>query len=528
MKSAQMTLRTAMLIAGLALSACGAPGSATADAKPPEGAPASGEAVAARGAQVIDGWIEVRPEPNLSLQMRDGWSANRVENGKGPIVFTGPKGARVVVWPMFIASVAKMPTPEAVLTDFARRDSGKFKWSAPAGFGKDGVRMFGQSGDTVAQASFVFSKTPVGMAGYWYLTSAPRADYAALQPVFTGLMKGVRIYGSPVQAAASPALSFVSWQEPNEGAYVVQVPKGWKVRGGVVRPEPLRLLDPVELTSPDGKVYVFSGDGNLGLYKTITQMERQMGLGEGSRNGAAVLRSYRPAAQMLPDFVQNRFGASCSALKIDVVQDQPELAREANAQLAPSTAPGTFQHVDVGFAAFHCGSGAVGVVQMATYISGIEAQYGSEGFGVWQISGVGGFIAPENRVAEASEAIIKLMTTRNVNKQWAQGNQQMVAQITAISQKASAELSAQIASRYSASPSATSGGSSGSVSDDLSRRWQNNTLDQTDVIDQATGQSYKVESGSSYYWINQQGTSIVGTNAPSQPSIDYAAMTELP
>ena len=135
------------------------------------------------------------------------------------------------------------------------------------------------------------------------------------------------------------------------------------------------------------------------------------------------------------------------------MQDQPELAREANAQLAPSTAPGTFQHVDVGFAAFHCGSGAVGVVQMATYISGIEAQYGSEGFGMWQISGVGGFIAPENRVAEASEAIIKLMTTRKVNKQWAQGNQQMVAQITAISQKASAELSAQIASRYSASSS---------------------------------------------------------------------------
>ena len=231
---------------------------------------------------------------------------------------------------------------------------------------------------------------------------------------------------------------------------------------------------------------------------------------------------------MLPEFVQNRFGASCGGLKIDVVQDQPELAREANALLAPSTAPGTFQHVDVGFAAFLCGSGAVGVVQMATYISGIEAQYGSEGFGMWQISGVGGFIAPENRVAEAGDAIIKLLTTRKVNKQWALGNAEMVAQITAISQKASAELSAQISSRYPTSSGTTSGGSSGSVSDDLSRRWQNNTMDQTDVVDQATGQSYKVESGSSYYWINQQGTSIVGTNAPAQPSIDYTAMTELP
>lgn len=524
----KLTLRASVMIAALALAACGAPGQATADARPPESVPASGDVSATGEPELTEGWVEVHPEPNLSLQMRDGWNANRTESGKGPIVFTGPKNARVVVWPVFVASVAKMPKPEVLLTDLAKQDGGRFQWSAPAAFGRTGVRMFGQSGDMVAQASFVYSKTSVGMAGYWYLTAAPRADYASLQPVFAGLMKGVRISGAPARDVARAALSFVSWQEPNEGAYVAQVPRDWRVRGGIIRPDPLRLLDPVELTSPDGKVYVFSGDGNLGLYKTLTDMERQMGLGEGSRNGAAVLMNYRTAVQMLPDFVQRRFGASCGALKIDAVQDQPDLAREANAQLAGSTPPGAFQHVDVGFAAFHCGSGAVGVVQMATYISGIQPQFGSEGFGMWQISGVGGFIAPESRAGEAGEAIIKFLTMRQVNRQWAQGNQQMVAQINAISQKAATELSAQIASRYSVSSSVSSGGSSGSVSDDLSRRWQNSTLDQTDVIDQATGERYKVESGASYYWINQQGTNIVGTNAPSQPSIDYTEMTQLP
>ncbi|MDP3491924.1 MAG: hypothetical protein Q8R82_02335 [Hyphomonadaceae bacterium] len=512
--------RGAVLLA-VALSACGGPTATPA-------ATASAQEVTRVADELLDGWVEVRPEPNLSLQMRDGWSANRAEDGKGPIVFTGPKGARVVVWPMFVASAAKMPTPEAVLTDFAKRDGNAFKWDAPATFGKDGVRMFGQSADAVAQASFVYNKTSVGMAGYWYLTSAPRADYAALQPIFAGLMKGVRIYGSGNQVAARPAQTYVAWQEPNEGAYVAQVPKDWRVRGGIIRPDPLRLLDPIELTSPDDKVHVFSGDGNLGLFKTPTQMELQMGLREGSQNGAAVLMRYRPAVQLLPDFLQKRFGARCGVLKIDDVLNQQDIADEANAQLAASTAPGNFQRVDVAAAAFHCGSDSVGVVQMATYMTGIEAQYGSEGFGMWQVSGVGGFIAPEDRAAEAGEVIIKLLTTRKVNKQWAQGNQQMVAQITAMSQKAAADLSAQIASRYSVSSSGTSGGSNGSVSDDLSRRWQNSTMDQTDVVDQATGERYKVESGSSYYWINQQGTSIAGTNAPSQPSIDYAQMTQLP
>ncbi len=522
MVSVRVTLMAAAAVAvlGLMPAGCSAPVQGVAGT-----ANAQTQVAEAEDAQVRDGWVEVKPEPNLSLQMRDGWSAKRIEDGKGPILFTGPDNARVVVWPMFVVSTAKMPKPEAVLIDFANKEGSKITWGKAAALNDNGVRMFGEAGDTAAQASFVYTKTKVGMVGYWYLTSAPRAKYAGLRPVFSGLMKGVRISGTAGVAALAP-ITYTPWQEPNEAAYTAEVPKSWRVTGGIIRPATLRLLDIVEMTSPDGKVYAFSGDPKLELYKTPTQMEAQLGMVEGMRNGEAILRRYRTALELIPGYVQQRFGRTCAGLKLGKVGSDDTVAAEANRALQASTMPGQFQHVDVATAEFSCGDDTVGLVQMGTYISGMSPQYGTEGFGVWSVSGVVGFIAPKTRAEQAGQVLIHALQSRKVDPKWTRGNQEMLAQINTISQQAAADMSARISARYSVSSSTSP--TSGAMSDDLSRRWQNNTMDQTDVIDQATGQSYKVDSGSSYYWINGQGTTIAGTNAPSQPSVDFNVMTQLP
>ncbi len=530
MNSGNRILLACAIVAGLALAGCGGAGQAapTADAVKPPGAAQDAEGAGQGEEQALaDGWIEVKPEPNVTLQLRDGWNANRVESGKGPITFTGPDKARVVVWPMFVASDARAPSPEALLADFARKEGGDFAWGKPASLGDTGVRMFGAAGDTVAQASFIYARTKVGMVGYWYLTSAPRAKYAALRPVFSGLMKGVRISGAPVSGAASPALTYTTWVEPNEGAYSAEVPKGWRITGGVIRPSPLRLLDPVDMTSPDGQVYAFSGDRGLQLYKTPTQMELQLGMTEGSRNGEAILMRYTPAHDMIADYARGRLSASCGEIKPGKVQSEDKLAAEANRQLQGDIAPGQFVRVDVATVEFTCGDGRVGMVQLSTLITGAQPSYGMEGFGIWSVAGVAGFVSPRERAVEAGNAAIHLLASRKVNRQWQRGNAEMVAQINTISRQAADDMSRRIADRY-AVISSTSTPGSGAPSDDLSRRWQNSTLDQTDVVDQSTGQSYKVDSGASYYWINQQGTAIVGTNDPSQPTVDFYAMTQLP
>lgn len=528
MKSMRTRLRTGGVIAalGLMLAACSGQQSTAEVAAADERPPGAVDTIGAEQ-EMLEGWTEVRPEPNVSLQLRDGWSAGRAEQGKGPIIFTGPDGARVVVWPMFVASSAKAPTPEAVLIDFAKKEGSPMNWGKPSPLGNTGVRMFGESGNFTAQASFVYANSKVGMVGYWYLTSAPRAKYAELRPVFSGLMKGVKISGSAgSQAAAPPPLTYTSWREPNEAAYTTEVPKGWRVTGGIIRPATLRLLDIVEMTSPDGKAYAFSGDPNLLLYKTPTQMEAQIGLVEGMRNGEAILMRYRPAVQLISGFVEQRIGRGCAGLKLGKVEADERLTAEANRALQASTAPGQMQRMDVATAEFACGDDKVGVVQMATYLTGVAPQYGVEGFGIWSVAGVAGIVAPRDRAVETGQALIHMLQSRKVNPVWSRANAEMVAQINTISQQAANDMSARIASRYS--PSSGASTSSGARSDDLSRQWQNSTMDQTDVVDQATGQTYKVDSGSSYYWINGQGTAIAGTNTPSQPSVDFNLMTQLP
>ena len=48
-----------------------------------------------------------------------------------------------------------------------------------------------------------------------------------------------------------------------------------------------------------------------------------------------------------------------------------------------------------------------------------------------------------------------------------------------------------------------------------------------DVVDPATGSSFKVENGSNYYWIDDRG-SIVGTDTSTQPSVDFRQIVALP
>lgn len=525
-------LRHLCLTAALMLVACGASQSDSSVAQPivtPVG----------EVRQLQDGWFEAHPEPNLVLKLRKGWSANRQEGGIGPISFVGPNGARVVVWPMFVDKSMKTPKQYSVLTGFAGIAAKEFAWSPPGPFGPNGERMFGRSQSAVAQATFTYANTQHGLAGFWYLTSASEQDYESLRPVFTELMRGVRIFGGaarPTGTAQTPQaaqLRFVRWTEPNEGAYTTDVPQGWRVNGGLVRPDPMRLLDPVEMQSPDGQIFAFSGDRNLPMFKTPTRMETSMGLREGMNNGNGVLMRYMPAAQHLPQYLSQRFGKNCPAFQIVDVQDQPALANDANRKLA-TDGSGANQRVDVAVAQFRCGADRGGLVQMVTYALTTDPRMtGGESFTLWQVYSVAGFIAPPPRAGEAGQAVIRLLSARQVNPRWADGNRAMVAQINNISQQSQAQIGQMINDRFriSQTPSAGSGSSSASrqigSSDDLNRQRENAMLDQTDVVDQRTGEQFKVISGSNYYWVNPQGT-IVGSNAPSQPTTDFQQMTELP
>lgn len=62
--------------------------------------------------------------------------------------------------------------------------------------------------------------------------------------------------------------------------------------------------------------------------------------------------------------------------------------------------------------------------------------------------------------------------------------------------------------------------------DRVSERTQDVLSGKTNVIDPETGQAYKAQSGSSYYWIDPTRNVIAGTNLPYQPTWDFREMIQ--
>ncbi len=64
------------------------------------------------------------------------------------------------------------------------------------------------------------------------------------------------------------------------------------------------------------------------------------------------------------------------------------------------------------------------------------------------------------------------------------------------------------------------------VYDALSERRSKATLEVEDVLDDAAGVTYRVDSGSDYYWIDPSGA-IVGTNTDTRPDVDFREIVRL-
>src|SRR5580698_5695683 len=70
--------------------------------------------------------------------------------------------------------------------------------------------------------------------------------------------------------AAPQGLAWTSWQDPNEQAFTVEVPKGWTIKGGAFRIGYSDVRPMVDMISPDGKSEVRLGDVAIPPYALPT------------------------------------------------------------------------------------------------------------------------------------------------------------------------------------------------------------------------------------------------------------------
>ncbi len=193
---------------------------------------------------------------------------------------------------------------------------------------------------------------------------------------------------TPASAGTAPG-GWVTVRDPYESSFSVEVPKGWKTRGGMIR---LGLVDArpyVDATSPDGRTNLRLGDATIAPYSTPNRWV------PGADPGPFVA-PYASGDEFAAKYGAARFGSMCG----------PVTLVRGNAMAPKYHKPGGGMYrVTAGQAIFRCnenGRPMAGYVYAETLFVG--SAYGPSDN--WYVIALGSFLAPAAR-AKAAGAMLK-------------------------------------------------------------------------------------------------------------------------
>jgi len=317
--------------------------------------------------------------------------------------------------------------------------------------------------------------------------------------------------------AASEA-QYVRWQDPREGAFSVEVPQGWRVDGGMFRFSTADVRGALEMESPDGQVKVVAGDPAVPTHTLPSQMLNMTGFPEGSGyspgyNVRMLVRRYMTGLQFATEYVQSKLSAGCTGLRLTESRDLPEASQQLSRLYASSPGVVSMQVTagEVVFAASRNGRPVQGYLFSGTLL------VSGQGSGLWQVPFLHGFIASPEQTGAAQSALERLIRSIQVSPAWAQRQQGAVAETSRIVSETNAYVTKVIEDGYWAREQSRS---------ELSRKWSNVTLGQTDVADPETGERWKVASGHNYYWRQNYTDNVAGTNVYDAPDINFSPLVE--
>jgi hypothetical protein len=339
------------------------------------------------------------------------------------------------------------------------------------------------------------------MAASLYAVEAPRETFAQAQSTFATILRSFTARGEPVEDREEP--SFTRWTDPAEGAFSVEVPSGWNVAGGTVRPSTVLVQAAVEAASPDSGIYLLMTDA-LPLYVEPNATLAFAGIQEGGTyvdptGYSSPVRSYAPGTTYLRDYV---VPARAPEGRITRSEDRPDLAAQLATYGLNSYDAGEVEYAFTRDGVRYTG-GALAITERVA-VSGYNAWH------VWRLFLVE---APSERYGEGVEALGRLAGSFRIDPDWAERQSATTAAQVGIISQMGNDISDTLSSGYWGRQE---------TYDAIAERRSRATLEVEDVA-APDGPAYRVESGSSYYWIDPRGT-IVGTDTHTRPDVDFSEL----
>lgn len=460
------------------------------------------------------GWVRHRDPTGFVIEHADDWSV-QTDPATGRVLVSGPAGEEIRIWPVFVPDGLDVGAATALLRRMTARVRPHARWDAAQPAGATAICFTGRDGPRRAIAALTWVPAPSGAAAFMYeVVATPERLHVAGDTV-ARILGSFRLVGRQLDAgersrSSQEAPRYLTFRDPSEGAWSLEVPEGWTPQGGLLRLAPVDVRHGFAAVSASGGARIFSGDVRIPAYSLPTDAARFRGAVEGSAYSPGYgvqmeMRSFMTGQIFAEFYVRSYLAPDCGQVSITESRDRPDLA-EIGRQA------GVARMVTAGQVAFSC---------QAPNGARFEGMCGARTnllVGIWRVVDLYGYLAVAHEVASAREALAHAMSTFRADPNWVR----MQLGVTAHASAATAE-----ATRFTSKVAAEVRGRREDSLDELARRRSNATLGVEDVTDPVTGRQFRVESGGDHYWVNAAGN-IVGTDIATAPSIDFRQLLRRP
>lgn len=229
-------------------------------------------------------------------------------------------------------------------------------------------------------------------------------------------------------ADASPgedteAISFVTWREPNEGAYTIRVPAGWKTSGGIRRRTPVDVRSAVNVVSPDGAIQLFIGDYDVPPAREPDVATRMAGFREGQNLNGTLLARYQNGVEFARRYAAWKLCRQPRITQSGILRKETDALNAEVAQFGRRMS--TAASASVGEAIFRCGQ-MEGFVLATTVLARPIA---GPGVSVWAVHQLAGFTTRDAaRGFFAKYVLSTMLASLQMNQEWEKRNAQAAGQ----------------------------------------------------------------------------------------------------
>lgn len=463
-------------------------------AEPRNAAPTAAMALATQG---VPGWFRIGVPTGWQLQ---------ADRASGRIEVSAADGRSVRLWLVLVPRAIGAAEAASLFAGAAAQFAPRARWPQPAAVA-NGTRITlsaqARDGDIAHAAGLSVLPADRVSIALFAMASAPNAYFERSRDLFAAVMESFVPLPGNAGGSAAGNVAYVRWSDPIEGAFALDVPKGWTVQGGTTRKSAVDVRQVVHLTNPEQSVLIQAGDAEIPPFTEPWGFLR-----EGQYNGPSLVLRFQGGVEFARSYLGWRVQPAMRDVAIDVARPLPQLRDLLQSIYNASPAIGIDRRVDVGELLFH---GIWNGRKAKGYLFAATTRVAQQGGGaMWFAGGLGsllGFIAAEDQVATVAAIIERMRNSYEVNPQWFGANARIVDAVSRITTETNRYISDVITRSYASTQAAYA-----SIFD----RYSHYQRDVVDLTDPQSRTSYQVQAGSNYYWIDDRGD-VVGTNAHFNP-----------